>query len=77
MPHRTLLALVRLENKIARPQRIVYGNVPSRSARLPQRLRRPWPPSGADAKWNREKRAEQIKIDNLLPEERELVESIK
>ena len=79
MPHRTLLALARLKQHRATDALAVYENINlTRSALTPSALAVHAAVLAANGKMEDAKsEAEQIKIDNLLPEERELVESIK
>src|SRR5882724_9407204 len=79
MPHRTLLALVRLKQNRAADALSVYGNVTvTLGALTSSALAVHAAVLAANGKMEDAKsEAEQIKIDNLLPEERELVESIK
>src|SRR6266436_2808121 len=79
MPHRTLLALVRLKQNRAADALAVYENINlTRGALTPSALAVHAAVLAANGKMEDAKsEAEQIRIDNLLPEERELVESIK
>src|SRR4029077_4938397 len=79
MPHRTLLALARLKQNRAADALAVYENINlTRGALTPSALAVHAAVLAANGKDDDAKsEAEQIKIGNLLPEERELVESIK
>ena len=79
MPHRTLLALAYLKQNRAADALAVYDNISlTRGALTPSALAVHAAVLAANGKNDDAKsEAKQIKIDNLLPEERELVESIK
>ena len=79
MPHRTLLALARLKQNRPRDALAVYDNISlTRGALTPSALAVHAAVLAANGKDDDAKsEAKQIKPEQLLPEERELVESIK
>jgi hypothetical protein len=79
MPHRTLLALVHLKRNRPRDALAVYDNISlTRGALTPSALAVHAAVLAANGKDDDAKsEAKQIKPEQLLPEERELVESIK
>jgi hypothetical protein len=78
MPHRTLLALAYLKQNRAADALAVYNNITlTRSALTPSALAVHAAVLAANGQTEEAKsEVEQMKIDNLLPEERALVEQL-